>query len=73
MKALPQCQVADKVTEIWSEYLGPDASCPVNIDSHSHDVTKKNMIKPDRWTFDAAAVGYFVVDTKIINFVFFLF
>lgn len=55
LKALPQCQVADKVTEIWSEYLGPDASCPVNIDSHSHDVTKKNMTKPDRWTFDAAA------------------
>jgi len=55
LKALPQCQVADRVSVIWAEYLGPDASCPVNVDSHSNDITKKNMLKPDRWTFDTAA------------------
>ncbi|BES92842.1 Hypothetical protein NTJ_05651 [Nesidiocoris tenuis] len=55
LKCLPQSQVIEKVTEIWSEFLGPDASCPVNIDSHSHELTKKNMAKPDRWTFDPAA------------------
>lgn len=56
LRWLPQKKVSDKVLEIWSEFLAPDASCPVNIDSHSHDVTKKNMEShPDRWTFDAAA------------------
>ncbi|XP_014289627.1 regulator of G-protein signaling 7 isoform X2 [Halyomorpha halys] len=56
LRWLPQKKVSDKVLEIWSEFLAPDASCPVNIDSHSHDITKKNMEShPDRWTFDAAA------------------
>ncbi|XP_014251590.1 regulator of G-protein signaling 7 [Cimex lectularius] len=55
LKALPQSEVAEKVKEIWNEYLAPDASCPVNIDSHSNEITKKNMVKPDRWTFDPAA------------------
>lgn len=43
--------------EIWSEYLSPDAGCPINVDSQSHELTKKNMEKPDRWTFDTAAVS----------------
>lgn len=56
LRALPQSQVNRKASEIWSEYLAEDASCPVNIDSHSMELTKKNMENPDRWTFDAAAV-----------------
>ncbi|XP_054271547.1 regulator of G-protein signaling 7 isoform X2 [Macrosteles quadrilineatus] len=55
LKALPQKDVAQRVTEIWTEYLASDASCPINVDSHSHEITKRNMAQPDRWTFDTAA------------------
>lgn len=57
LKALPQSEVQDKVTEIWTEFLAPDASCPINVDSRSYEITKKNMEAPDRWSFDAAAVS----------------
>ncbi|XP_012280355.1 regulator of G-protein signaling 7 [Orussus abietinus] len=55
LKTLPQSCVKEKVEEIWNEYLGPDASCPINVDSRSYEATKKNMEKPDRWCFDVAA------------------
>lgn len=57
LKSLPQKDVLQRVNEIWVEYLGPDASCPINVDSHSHEITKKNMTQPDRWSFDTAAVS----------------
>ncbi|KAF0292053.1 Regulator of G-protein signaling 7 [Amphibalanus amphitrite] len=56
LKALPQQAVADRVHQIWAEFLAPDASMPVNIDSKSYEITKRNMEKPDRWTFEAAGV-----------------
>jgi hypothetical protein len=63
LKALPQRDVQDKVDEIWTEFLAPDASCPINVDSQSYEITKKNVETPDRWSFDVAAVsnnyGYF--------------
>ncbi|CAK9810827.1 Regulator of G-protein signaling 7 [Anthophora quadrimaculata] len=55
LKTLPQKEVQNKVNEIWNEYLGPDASCPINVDSQSYEITKKNLLKPDRWCFDIAA------------------
>ncbi|XP_017771922.1 PREDICTED: regulator of G-protein signaling 7 isoform X2 [Nicrophorus vespilloides] len=55
LKALPQSAVQDKVQEIWAEFMASDASCPINVDSRSCEVTKKNMENPDRWTFDYAA------------------
>ncbi|KAB0801137.1 hypothetical protein PPYR_05491 [Photinus pyralis] len=55
LKALPQSEVQNKVAEIWSEFLAQDASCPINVDSHSYEVTKKNMGNGDRWSFDTAA------------------
>lgn len=67
LKALPQSKVQEKVSEIWTEYLAPDASCPINVDCQSYDVTKKNMENPDRWSFDCAAVSiYFVTLRSII-------
>ncbi|XP_067138264.1 regulator of G-protein signaling 7-like isoform X1 [Centruroides vittatus] len=44
-----------KVREIWNEYLDSDANCPINIDSKSYEITKRNMETPDRWTFNEAA------------------
>ncbi|CAG9759989.1 unnamed protein product [Ceutorhynchus assimilis] len=55
LKALPQSQVQNKVTEIWEYFLASDAKCPLNVDSHSYEITKKNMDAPDRWSFDNAA------------------
>ncbi|GAB6032314.1 Regulator of G-protein signaling 7 [Chamberlinius hualienensis] len=54
LKSLPAKDVISKVQEIWQEYLAPDANVPVNIDSKSTEITKKNMENPDRWTFDEA-------------------
>ncbi|KAA0184476.1 hypothetical protein HAZT_HAZT004331 [Hyalella azteca] len=55
LKALPQKSVAEKVQAIWDEFLAPEASAPVNIDSKSMNITRQNMEHPDRWTFDEAA------------------
>ncbi|XP_015428717.1 PREDICTED: regulator of G-protein signaling 7 [Dufourea novaeangliae] len=55
LKTLPQKEIQTKINEIWNEYLGPDASCPINVDSQSYEITKKNLQKPDRWCFDVAA------------------
>ncbi|XP_031846367.1 regulator of G-protein signaling 7 [Nomia melanderi] len=55
LKTLPQKEIQIKINEIWNEYLGPDASCPINVDSQSYEITKKNLQKPDRWCFDVAA------------------
>ncbi|XP_018566519.1 regulator of G-protein signaling 7 [Anoplophora glabripennis] len=55
LKALPQSQVQDRAKEIWAEFLAPDASCPINVDARSYELTKKNMEVLDRWSFDCAA------------------
>jgi len=56
LKTLPQKDVQMKVEEIWREFLDTDASCPINVDSRSYEITKKSLEKPDRWCFDVAAV-----------------
>lgn len=58
LKTLPQSQVQEKVNEIWGEFLASDASCPINVDSKSYEITKKNMENPDRWSFDCASVCF---------------
>ncbi|KYM75466.1 Regulator of G-protein signaling 6 [Atta colombica] len=55
LKTLPQKDVQMKVEEIWREFLDTDASCPINVDSQSYEITKKSFEKPDRWCFDVAA------------------
>ncbi|XP_042874072.1 regulator of G-protein signaling 7-like [Penaeus japonicus] len=55
LKCLPQKDVHDKVQAIWDQFLAANAPVPVNIDSKSMNITKKNMQNRDRWTFDAAA------------------
>ncbi|KAK9889334.1 hypothetical protein WA026_004609 [Henosepilachna vigintioctopunctata] len=55
LKSFPQSEVQNKVTEIWAEFLAPDASCPINVDCQSYEVTKKNMESLDRWSFDCSA------------------
>lgn len=55
LKCLPQSEIQNKVQEIWAEFLAPDASCPINVDSKSYEVTKRNMENLDRWSFDCSA------------------
>ncbi|XP_023213183.1 regulator of G-protein signaling 7-like, partial [Centruroides sculpturatus] len=55
LKQVHSKDVPVKVREIWNEYLDSDANCPINIDSKSYEITKRNMETPDRWTFNEAA------------------
>jgi len=64
VEALPQKDVQDKVDEIWTEFLASDASCPINVDSRSYEITKRNMETLDRWSFDVAAVSTLTAVTK---------
>lgn len=53
LKKLPQREVPEAAQEIWTEYLSGDS---LNIDSQSRELSRKNMLAPDRWAFDIAAV-----------------
>lgn len=57
LKCVHSKDVAAKVQDIWNEYLGTEANCPINIDSKSYETSKKNMEnKPkSRYIFDEAA------------------
>lgn len=57
LKVVPLRDVPTKIQEIWNEYLGPDANCPINIDSKSYESSKANMdSRPaGRYIFDEAA------------------
>jgi len=52
-------EVPKRAEEIWAEFLAPDSTCLVNVDSHSYELTKKNIQQGgDRWSFDTALVHY---------------
>ncbi|XP_038122584.1 regulator of G-protein signaling 7 [Culex quinquefasciatus] len=60
MKTLPQSKIKEAATDIWNEYLTPDAPCPVNIDAKSMDLAREffkegSTTGPSRWCFDVAA------------------
>ena len=57
LKRLPLSQVPQEVDAIWAEYLAPDATCSINIDARSLDLTREAMNTPSRWTYDVAAVS----------------
>lgn len=65
-RTLPQKKVAGRASEIWVEYLAPEASSQVNIDCRSYNLTKKKLEDPDRWSFDSAAVSTY---SLLIRFV----
>uniref|UniRef100_A0A915JV66 Regulator of G-protein signaling 7 n=1 Tax=Romanomermis culicivorax TaxID=13658 RepID=A0A915JV66_ROMCU len=47
-----------KVTEIYSEFLGPNATFPVNVDSKVMEITNQNLENSGRWSFDEAFVTF---------------
>lgn len=56
---LASSQVASPITDepFLPSHLLADANCPINIDSKSYEITKKNMENNpnNRWIFDEAA------------------
>lgn len=47
------------VTEIYSEFIDTNATSPVNIDCKVMEITEENLMNPNRWSFDEAAVSWF--------------
>jgi regulator of G-protein signaling len=44
------------VTEIYNEFIGPNAISPVNIDCKVMEIIDENLKNnPNRWSFDEAA------------------
>ncbi|XP_074647639.1 regulator of G-protein signaling 7-like [Tubulanus polymorphus] len=61
MKYGPQSNVADRVQEIFREFLAPGAPCEINIDGKTMEQTQANMANPNRYTFDAAQAHVFAL------------
>jgi regulator of G-protein signaling len=57
MKSLKQSQIKETANQIWEEFLSPDASMPVNVDSKSLDMARQahDHPTPTRWCYDHAA------------------
>jgi regulator of G-protein signaling len=49
-------EVPKRAQEIWAEFLAPDSTCLVNVDSKSYEQTRQNIqeSQADRWSFDTA-------------------
>uniref|UniRef100_A0A0N5B0M6 RGS domain-containing protein n=1 Tax=Syphacia muris TaxID=451379 RepID=A0A0N5B0M6_9BILA len=43
------------VTEIYNEFIGQNATSPINIDCKILEKTEENLKNPNRWSFDEAA------------------
>ena len=52
LKKLSSSEVAAECSIIWSEFMGPQAEHPVNVDSKSYKITEENMRNPDRYIRD---------------------
>ncbi|GAU98674.1 hypothetical protein RvY_09789-2 [Ramazzottius varieornatus] len=55
LKRMPNKQIPTRVKEIFAEFLAPGAHSPVNIDSAAAEITRKLMLKPNRYSFEIAA------------------
>lgn len=64
LKKLSSSEVAAECSIIWSEFMGPQAEHPVNVDSKSYKITEENMRNPDRWTFDIACAHLYYLMTS---------
>lgn len=62
-------EVPKRAQEIWAEFLAPDSTCLVNVDSHSYEQTRKNIqdSQADRWSFDTALVQLLTFQIRLHN------
>ncbi|CAF1576147.1 unnamed protein product, partial [Didymodactylos carnosus] len=62
---IPQKDVANKVKEIYNEFLSPGAYYSINIDQRIMNITKKNINNyPNRYTYDEAQEHIFNLMTR---------
>ncbi|XP_076323145.1 regulator of G-protein signaling 7-like isoform X1 [Tachypleus tridentatus] len=59
-----QTGVADRVKDIYEEFLASGAPCEVNLDSKTVEVTQELVKNPSRYTFDAAQEHVFSLMKK---------
>lgn len=57
LKRLPQQDVAQRVQDIWVEFLAEGAPSSINLDSHSYERTSQNLKDPGRYSYEDAQVS----------------
>lgn len=53
---MPQQDVAQRVQDIWTEFLAEGAPSSINLDSHSYERTSQNLKDPGRYSYEDAQV-----------------
>ncbi|KAH8385732.1 hypothetical protein KR093_008720 [Drosophila rubida] len=59
-----QSQVANKVNEIFEEFLKPGAPCEINIDGKTMETVLRGLKNPSRFTFDSASEHIYMLLLK---------
>ncbi|PWA27576.1 hypothetical protein CCH79_00000524 [Gambusia affinis] len=54
LKKVPQQDVAQRVQDIWAEFLAEGAPSSINLDSHSYEITSQNLKDPGRYSYEDA-------------------
>lgn len=54
---MPQQDVAQRVQDIWVEFLADGAASSINLDSHSYERTSQNLKDPGRYSYEDAQVS----------------
>uniref|UniRef100_A0A3Q3VI64 Uncharacterized protein n=1 Tax=Mola mola TaxID=94237 RepID=A0A3Q3VI64_MOLML len=54
LKRMPQEDVAQRVQDIWAEFLAEGATSSINLDSHSYERTSQNLKDPGRYSYEDA-------------------
>lgn len=57
LKRMPQQDVAQRVQDIWAEFLAEGAPSSINLDSHSYERTSQNLKDPGRYSYEDAQVS----------------
>lgn len=57
LKRMPQQDVAQRVQDIWTEFLAEGAPSSINLDSHSYERTNQNLKDPGRYSYEDAQVS----------------
>ncbi|CAG09218.1 unnamed protein product, partial [Tetraodon nigroviridis] len=54
LKKMPQQDVAQRVQDIWGEFVAEGAPSSINLDSHSYERTSQNLKDPGRYSYEDA-------------------
>lgn len=53
---MPQQDVAQRVEDIWAEFVAEGAPSSINLDSHSYERTSQNLKDAGRYSYEDAQV-----------------